>query len=212
MKKLVIWIASALLLASFAGCGRDGIIRDTTSNRESEPASESDRASLPESGVKAPSESARETAGESGTGAATEGTSGRESESDSETGRESESETDMLSGILGSFFDMTRDMILEKRGESGEVPKDRETSLSYGDRYAGFEGRSLYDFDENGRLSGISLSFGKDHTLEEIAEAVTRMNPEAVTQNGSTTWTSGDIVYTLSEGEDGPVLSIRKGI
>ncbi|MBO4406838.1 MAG: hypothetical protein J5849_03990 [Clostridia bacterium] len=211
MKKTAIWILIALVLAVFAACGENGVIRDTASEKETAGASET--APLPgDTGPRSTggTGSRREGAPASGPDTGTE----RESrtETGSETESESASETDMLSGIIGSFFDMTRDKMLEARGKGGEVPADQENSLSYGDRYAGFESESLYDFDENGRLVAISLQFGGEHTLEEIAGAVTRLNPEAVTQNGSTVWTEDEIVYTLSQGENGPVLTIKKGL
>ena len=219
MKRAAIWTGIALLLALFASCGRDGVIRDTASGTgDGSPVSENEivpRQS--ETGTQSSGTGRSGTApSETGTGNTGTGETASETETETDGGtkteNEAESETDLLSGIIGGFFDMTRDKILESRGESGALPPDHENSLSYGDRYAGFAGSSLYDFDEKGRLSGISLSFGKDHTLEEIADAVTRMNPGAVTQNGSTVWTEGDIVYTLSEGENGPVLTIRKGV
>ncbi len=219
MKRAAIWTGIALLLALFASCGRDGVIRDTASGTgDGSPVSENETVPRQsETGAQSSGTGRSGTApSETGTGNAGTGETASETETETDGGtkteNEAESETDLLSGIIGGFFDMTRDKILESRGESGALPPDHENSLSYGDRYARFAGSSLYDFDEKGRLSGISLSFGKDHTLEEIADAVTRMNPGAVTQNGSTVWTEGDIVYTLSEGENGPVLTIRKGV
>lgn len=213
MKKTAIWILIALTLAIFAACGENGVIRDTSSEKETAGASET--APLPggtEPRSTGGTGSSRGGAPAEGTAAGTERDSRTETGSETGTESESASETDMLSGIIGSFFDMTRDKMLEARGKGGEVPADQGNSLSYGDRYAGFESESLYDFDENGRLVAISLQFGGDHTLEEIAGAVTRLNPEAVTQNGSTVWTEDEIVYTLSQGENGPVLTIKKGL
>lgn len=190
-------LVPVLLLTTLFGCARNGVIKDTSTDTESESMTDTGSESMTESETTPQSES--ETA--------------PIQDNDSQSETQTETDTDTEDTLFSDFFGKTREEIMNARG-NGDVSTNEDeddSSLRYTDRYAGFSGSSRYSFDEEGNLGSITLSFDEGFTLEEIAEAVTKLNAEAVTQNGETVWTEGDYVYRLTSADDRPVLTISKG-
>ena len=199
MRVFPMFIMLIILLCSLFGCANRGVIKDTATETESESQTMTEKETEKES--------------------MTESESMTQSETDPLTGSESEtvveSETSTEDSLFSDFFGKTREEIMKMRGDGdvsteGDASSEKDNSLHYSDRYAGFSGSSRYSFDEEENLGEITLSFDEGFTLEEIAEAVTKLNAEAVTQNNVTVWTEGDFTFRLAEEDGRPILTVKK--
>lgn len=197
MKKLMAILCAALLLCTLAACGRNGVVEDTETEITSQTQPQTDPAPSVDTDLATESETQSETM------------------SETETVTESETETETDSGNLmtdfASFFDMTRDEIMGKRGESENTTAPAEDkNLYYTDRYAGYEGQSGYAFGEDGKLSDISLTFPEGVSLDDVTEALEGLHGSAIDQNGVSTWHKDGITYQMLQENGKLVLRVTR--
>ncbi|MBR4867076.1 MAG: hypothetical protein IKU11_10315 [Clostridia bacterium] len=195
MKKPLAILCVAILLCTLAACGRNGVVEDTET--------ESQTTTLPQTQTEpAPS-----------TTPVPESETQSETMSETETATETETETDSgsLMTDFAEFFDMTRDEIMGKRGESENTtaPAD-DNNLYYTDRYAGYEGQAGYAFGDDGTLSDISLTFPDGVTLEDVTEALEGLHGSAIDQNGVSTWHKDGITYQMLQENGKLVLRVTR--
>ena len=193
MKKPLAILCVAILLCTLAACGRNGVVEDTET--------ESQTTTLPQT----------QTETTPSTVQTTESETQSETMSETETATETETDSGSLMTDFAEFFDMTRDEIMGKRGESENTtaPAD-DNNLYYTDRYAGYEGQAGYAFGEDGTLSDISLTFPDGVTLEDVTEALEGLHGSAIDQNGVSTWHKDGITYQMLQENGKLILRVTR--
>jgi len=189
------WAVCSLLLllilsVILTGCGKSGQIKDTETLTERETLTEKITASetTPATSVTVPDPEP-------------DTTSIPEIQTDGNT--ESETETNW-----SDVFGMNRDEIVTKRGEgtvSESTTSGKNNSLTYQDKVAGYSGNSSYDFDESGKLTGITVTFDDGFKLDEILKAITVLYGESTEKDGNSVWSKDAVQYMLSE-KDGKIV------
>ncbi len=193
MKKPLAILCVALLLCTLAACGRNGVVEDTETESQTTTLPQTQTEPTPSTVPTPESETQSETM------------------SETETATETETDSGSLMTDFAEFFDMTRDEIMGKRGESENTtaPAD-DNNLYYTDRYAGYEGQAGYAFGEDGTLSDISLTFPDGVTLEDVTEALEGLHGSAIDQNGVSTWHKDGITYQMLQENGKLILRVTR--
>ncbi|MBQ4625615.1 MAG: hypothetical protein IJB51_13840 [Clostridia bacterium] len=193
MKKPLAILCVAILLCTLAACGRNGVVEDTETESQTTTLPQTQTEPTPSTVPTPESETQSETM------------------SETETATETETDSGSLMTDFAEFFDMTRDEIMGKRGESENTtaPAD-DNNLYYTDRYAGYEGQAGYAFGEDGTLSDISLTFPDGVTLEDVTEALEGLHGSAIDQNGVSTWHKDGITYQMLQENGKLILRVTR--